>query len=81
MENIATSVRITGDASGILSKLAAKLGQSKAQIIQTALRQMEERLFWADVQDAFAREAAADGANETALWDAASDADFRDEKW
>ena len=82
METIASSVRITGDANGVLSKLAAKLGQSKAQVIQTALQQMEERVFWAEVQEAFAREeASTEERVESARWDRASDTDFRDEKW
>ena len=79
---MATSVRITGDANGVLSKLAAKLQQSKAQVIQTALRQMEERVFWAEVQEAFARDTASPPEMaETALWERVSDTDFRDEKW
>ena len=82
MRNVVTSVRITGDANGVLSKLAVKLGQSKAQVIQAALQQMEERVFWAEVQVAFARDAATpEEAAESALWDRTSDADFRNEKW
>lgn len=82
MENIATSVRITRDASGVLSKLAATLGQSKAQIVESALQQMEERVFWAEVQDAFVRDAVTtETTPDTALWTRASDIDFRDEKW
>lgn len=82
MESVATSVRITSDVSHVLSRLAAKFGQSKAQVIRTALQQMEERVFWAEAQEAFAREAVTpEEAAEVALWDRAADADFRDEKW
>lgn len=58
MESIATSVRIAGDAIDILSALASKLGQSKAQVIEIALKELEERIFWAEVADAFDRIAA-----------------------
>lgn len=86
MANIATSVRIGGDAVDLLSELAAKLGQSKAMVIETALRQMEERMFWAEVRDAFDRiasdpKAAARQKAEVELWDRTSDLDFRHEKW
>jgi predicted transcriptional regulator len=57
MENVASSVRISGDAIRTLSKLAAKLGQSKAQVIRQALEEMDERVFWSEVHTAFAREA------------------------
>ncbi len=86
MENVATSVRITGDAIGLLSKLASKLGQSKAQVIRRALEEMEERVFWIEVNAAFARDAddPAEQARqraEIAIWEKASATDFTDEKW
>lgn len=59
MSNVATSVRITGDAQTTLSKLSLQLGQPKAQVNQRALREWEERVFWAEVQEAFARAAGA----------------------
>ena len=55
MENVATSVRIAGDSIGVLSKLSSKLGQSKAQVIEIALKQLEERIFWDEVTESFAR--------------------------
>jgi predicted transcriptional regulator len=69
-----------------LSSLATKLGQSKAQVIETALRDLEERIFWADVRAAFERTAAdpEESAHQKAemdLWDRASAEDFRDEQW
>ena len=86
MENIATSVRIAGDAIGVLSKLSAKLRQSKAQVIATALKQLEERIFWEDVGEAFERIAA--DPSETArqkaeieLWDRGTARDFEGEEW
>jgi predicted transcriptional regulator len=86
MENIATSVRIAGDALGVLSKLSAKLRQSKAQIIETALKQLEERIFWEDVDEAFERIAAdpvgsARQKAEIELWDRSTARDFEGEEW
>ena len=86
MPNVVTSVRIPGDASDILSELAAKLGKSKAKVIETALKELEEKLFWSDVRSAFERIAAdpAESARqrvEMELWDRTSDRDFMDEKW
>ena len=54
MENIATSVRITAAANALLSNLADKTGKSKAQIVEEALRDWDDRIFWAEVQSAFA---------------------------
>ncbi len=86
MENVATSVRIPSDAIGTLSKLASKLGQSKAQVIRRALEEMEERVFWAEVSEAFARDAEDPAAlvrarAEIEVWERASATDFREEKW
>lgn len=86
MRNVATSVRIPEDANRILSALAAKLGQPKAQVVEIALKEMEERIFWADVRDAFEQaaanpEEAARQKAEIADWDRVSDTDFRDERW
>jgi predicted DNA-binding protein len=83
---VATSVRIPEDANSILSALSAKLGQSKAQVVETALKEMEQRIFRADVRDAFERasadprEAAGEQA-EIAVWDRVSDHHFKDEQW
>lgn len=86
MENVATSVRITGDAIGTLAKLASKLGQSKAQVIRRALEEMEERVFWAEVSESFDRNAEdpaerARQRTEIESWERASATDFREEKW
>jgi predicted transcriptional regulator len=69
MENVATSVRITGAANALLTDLAAKTGKSKAQIVEEALRDWENRMFWAEVQSAF--EAAEPEAlrKERELWE------------
>jgi hypothetical protein len=84
--NVATSVRIPEGANSILSALSAKLGQSKAQVVETALKEMEERIFWADVRDAFERASAdpreaAEQQAEIAVWEQVSDHDFKDEQW
>jgi predicted transcriptional regulator len=86
MENAATSVRIAGDAIRVLSDLSTKLAQPKAQVIERALKELEERIFWSEVEEAFARTAAdpdeaARQKAEIELWDRISDQDFKDEKW
>ena len=86
MQNVATSVRINGDALESLSNLAAKLGQPKAQIIERALKELEEKIFWADVHRAFEQTIAdpAESAQQKAefeLWDRASTKDLKDESW
>jgi predicted DNA-binding protein len=68
MENIAKSVRITADADALLAQLAAKTGKPKAQVIQEALRDLEDRLFWTEVQGAFAA-GSKELAGETELWE------------
>lgn len=86
MAKAATSVRIAGDAHEVLSALAAKLGKSKAQVIEAALKELEERIFWAEVRGAFERIAAdpVEAARQKAeieVWDRTTDSDFRDEAW
>ena len=86
MENVATSVRIAGDAIDVLSKLSGKLGQSKAQVIERALKEMEKRIFWDEVSRAFER-IAADPAGtaqmkaEADLWENGTARDFAGEEW
>ena len=86
MPNIATSVRINGDAADVLASLAAKLGRPKAQVVEIALRELEERTFWAEVRSAFDQvaddpEEAARQKSEIELWEHSSMADFKDEQW
>lgn len=86
MENIATSVRITGDASEVLFKLSEKLGQPKAQVIERALAEMGERIFWDEVCQAFDRIAAdpeesSDQKAEVQLWERGTAGDFKAETW
>jgi len=86
METVATSVRIAGDAIDILSTLTTKLGQSKAQVIEIALKELEERIFWAEVADAFdqiatdSQEAAVQKA-EIELWEQGTARDYKSEEW
>ena len=86
MQNVATSVRIPSDANDILSSLAAKMGRSKAHVVEVALKQLEEKVFWTEVNEAFQRSAAdpVETANQKAeigLWEQASAKDFKDEQW
>jgi predicted transcriptional regulator len=70
MENIATSVRITATANALLSALAGKTGKSKAQIVEEALHDWEDRMFWTEVQQSFAASAeSAELRAERELWD------------
>lgn len=69
METIASSVRITADAHAMLSGLAAETGKSKAQIVEEALRALEERVFWSGVQAAFEEPESKGMRAERELWD------------
>ena len=86
MESVATSVRIVGDATTILSHLAERLGQSKAVVIELALKQMEERLFWDEVRQSYDR-IASDSLEisrikaEVDLWDQGTARDLQNEEW
>jgi predicted transcriptional regulator len=78
MENMATSVRITPAASALLSALAGKTGKSKAQIVEEALRDLEDRLFWTDVRQAFAAGPESEELRaETELWESTVADGFR----
>jgi hypothetical protein len=69
MENIASSVRIAPDAVRLLNSLSSRLGQSKARIIEQALVEFEERLFWAAVQQSYSEPEPAELREDRALWD------------
>jgi len=83
---MAISVRIAGDAIAVLAKLSERLGQSKAQVIEIALKQMEERLFWQEVRESFERIAEDPLERERQLaevriWDRGTARDFQGEEW
>jgi predicted transcriptional regulator len=69
MENMATSVRITATAKALLSSLAGKTGKPKAQIVEEALRHWEDRMFWDEVQAAFAAPESDELRAERELWE------------
>jgi hypothetical protein len=69
MENVATSVCITGAAHALLTDLAAKTGKSKAQVVEEALRHWEDRMFWAEVQSAFEAPEPEELRIERELWE------------
>jgi hypothetical protein len=70
MENIATSVRITAAANALLSALAGKIGKPKAQIVEEALRGWDDKMFWTEVQQAFAASPESEELRtERELWD------------
>lgn len=45
LKTAASSVRISADTVQTLAKLAVKLGQPKARVIQRGLQELEERVF------------------------------------
>jgi hypothetical protein len=86
MESVATRVRVAGDAIRVLSSLSEKLGQPKAQVIELALKQLEERIFWQEVREAFDRAAedpreAPKQKEEAEPWEGATERDFKGEAW
>lgn len=66
---MASSVRITPAANQLLSQLSEKLGHSKAQVIEEALRRLEELEFWNSVQAAFDSGETDESRAERELWD------------
>jgi len=61
-------------------------GESTTQIVETALKELEDGVFWNDVRNAFARSAAdpEESAHQDAeiqTWERISDQDFRGETW
>lgn len=86
MANVATSVRIASNANSVLTDLANRFGKSKAQVIETAHKEREERIFWEEVRCGFARiaadpEEAARQKAEIETWDRVSSVDFKNETW
>lgn len=81
MENIASSVRITADANRMLQDLSAKLGRSKAQIVEEALADLENRIFWEAVNDAFTEEESPESKEEREIWDTTAGDGLPQEKW
>jgi hypothetical protein len=84
--NTDDGIASNGDAAGGLSGLAAKPGQPNAKMIELALRELSDKIFWKDVSCAFEASAAdpegtARQKAEIRLWDRTSDADFKDEVW
>jgi predicted transcriptional regulator len=86
METVATSVRIAGDAIGSLAELSKKLRKSKAQVIEMALKEMEERIFWDEVRAAHERLAndpveLAKYKAEFEAWDRGTALRYEQEEW
>lgn len=70
MQSATSSVRVSAISYAILDNLASQTGQSRAQIVERALRELEERLFWAEVQAAYEnRETVAEAKAEAEVWD------------
>ena len=69
MSNATSSVRITPTANELLDQLSSMLSQPKAQIVEEALRLLEERIFWSEVQQAFAAPESEEMRAERLLWD------------
>ncbi len=62
-----------------VTALAAKTGKSKAQIVEEALRNLEDRVFWTEVQQSFASGPESDALRaETELWASSVPDGFRE---
>lgn len=81
MSNAASSVRITSTANHLLDQLADKLGQPKARVIEEALAILEERVFWQEVQSAFAGEETEQSQAERELWSSTVNDGLVGDKW
>jgi len=81
MPNATSSVRITPTASDLLDRLSGKLLQAKAQVIEEALHLLEERIFWGEVQDAFASREPEETLAERKLWDRTANDGLAGEPW
>ncbi len=68
MANATSNVRISRDAAVVLEQLTARLGRSKAGVVEQALRVLDETTFAAEVHDAYLRLRA-----DTEAWRAYSD--------
>lgn len=70
MKSVATSVRITAASNALLTALSGRTGKPKAQIVEEALHDWEERAFWSEVQSSFASTPeTAELREERQLWD------------
>ncbi|MBS1830962.1 MAG: hypothetical protein JST93_37055 [Acidobacteria bacterium] len=81
METVATNVRVTQQASKILSDLSNHLKKPKAQVIEQALRDLEERVFWQEVHDAYAQAESEEMKRERELWDTTVGDGIEGEEW
>jgi predicted transcriptional regulator len=81
MSSAASSVRITSTANHRLNQLAEKLGQPKARVIEKALDILEERVFWREVQHAFAGTETGQSKAERELWDSTVNDGLAGDRW
>jgi len=81
MAKVISSVRITPLANQRLSRLAARLKQPKAQVIEAALKALEERIFWRSVQESFAQGESIEMRLERELWDSTVSDGLTGERW
>ena len=81
MGKATSSVRITPGANDLLDRLSAKLLQAKAQVIEEALQLLEERIFWGEVQNAFAGGESEEVRVERELWDETANDGLAGDPW
>ena len=81
MSNATSSVRITPRANDLLDRLSHKLLQAKAKVIEEALQLLEERVFWGEVQAAFASGESEETRVERELWDSNTQDGLTGEPW
>ena len=81
MPSVATNIRITPEANRLLTGLAQRLSPPRAQVIELALRQFDDRFFWADVQKAFSEEETPEMTAERGLWNRTASDGIAAERW
>ena len=68
-------------ANEVLSQSADKLDRTKAQVTDEALQELEERVFWREVQEAFAKGEPEDLRAERELWDCTANDGLAGDRW
>jgi hypothetical protein len=68
-------------ANEVFSQLADKLDRTKAQVADEALQELEERVFWREVQEAFAKGEPEDLRAERELWDCTANDGLAGDRW
>jgi len=65
----------------LLNQLSGKLRRPKSQLIEEALEILQERVFWQEVQDAFASGEPEEMRAERELWNSATNDGLAGDCW